>query len=589
MRANRVNSAALTSKSAQRHWIMGDLDFEFSWNRSLCLFAMWICMSTQALADSESRLIPVTNEFFVSETGGGAGGSESSLSALPNGDFLLTYWREASPAIGDPTQSHIEGVWAVQWDDQGRKTTNPVRIGGRGLRGTQPIIDDAGLILLKKFGNRFSLLGPNYAELRSLDLADVYYFSTRHDRSPNGNTIVFGLNGFFQVQVDRFDPNLDSVGEPTTIALDSGQSGRPRVYAAAVNNNGNIALLARSDTDTLFLFYLDWQGQVRLERELTGSESFFPQSVSHLESGLVQVVGVLETEVETSVLVKWFDSEADLVAESVQALAPETNLYRPRNGDTSLLPIRTVTPSGRGCSLLALEGSQFGRQLDPQINSLTGCFFATNGRGRIFLSWLDVLDRRPHVRGQIFEIAEVAPPSEPVISIHSPSVCVEDLNSVVEVTSQPEFDIRVQSPAGRVFKQAGVESARTGLWARQGLIFYATDPLDGQLVDWKKVNLSPLLDDCPDSGMSLDPSPLDFSPARVTLDWSYSQIGQARVQIRVNSPTGPTLGTGGTSGTITTGPWVRHQTRFFATSGDTVLGAITARVECGWRWWCELD
>ena len=147
------------------------------------------------------------------------------------------------------------------------------------------------------------------------------------------------------------------------------------------------------------------------------------------------------------------------------------------------------------------------------------------------------------------------------------------------------FQVRVTSPTGPILYQGSANSATTGKWVTNGMVFYLIDATNGAVLASTTVFLT--ISGCgtptptPMPVLTANPNPItvcDGTGLGVTrLSWSVSNVSV--FQVRVESPTGPLLYQG-TSNTALTGKWVTNGMNFYLlnASNGTVLGSTTVTV-----------
>jgi hypothetical protein len=154
-------------------------------------------------------------------------------------------------------------------------------------------------------------------------------------------------------------------------------------------------------------------------------------------------------------------------------------------------------------------------------------------------------------------------------------------------TGSGVFQVRVTSPTGPILYQGSANSATTGKWVTNGMVFYLINATNGAVLGSSTVFLT--TSGCGTPTPTPTPTPvLIANPNTITvcdgtglgvtrLSWSVSNVSV--FQVRVESPTGPLLYQG-TSNTALTGKWVTNGMNFYLlnASNGTVLGSTTVIV-----------
>jgi hypothetical protein len=117
-------------------------------------------------------------------------------------------------------------------------------------------------------------------------------------------------------------------------------------------------------------------------------------------------------------------------------------------------------------------------------------------------------------------------------------------------------------------------SVTTGNWVTDGMQFFLEDVTTGSVIASLTVLLTGVTPPTP--VFTAQPNPISAADQATTLYWNAP--GYSNLVIHVNSATGPALtGPVGSSGSVTTGPWVTNGMQFFlvnATTGATVASVV---------------
>jgi hypothetical protein len=156
----------------------------------------------------------------------------------------------------------------------------------------------------------------------------------------------------------------------------------------------------------------------------------------------------------------------------------------------------------------------------------------------------------------------------------------------------PVVEIRVKSPDGLLLASGGPKgSVGTGQWVTDGMRFFLYDAARRTTIGRLAVTVIDTV--YAESGSSpLEPGVVTFTAepnpvhvadgsgkAAVTLHWTAPDA--TRVELRVNSPDGPLVATGGRCETVVTDRWVTDGTVFFlqeASPGGRTIAQVTVSV-----------
>ena len=128
-----------------------------------------------------------------------------------------------------------------------------------------------------------------------------------------------------------------------------------------------------------------------------------------------------------------------------------------------------------------------------------------------------------------------------------------------------EIEVRLDTEDGTLFITDGPSGSKeTGVWVKDGMLFYLLDRATRRVLDTLTVHLTEL--GCPFPVILAEPNPIPVCDGgefgQTIIAWDVTDVVE-EVEIRLTSPTGTLMTTGSSSGFQATGRWVRDGMTFF--------------------------
>ncbi len=241
--------------------------------------------------------------------------------------------------------------------------------------------------------------------------------------------------------------------------------------------------------------------------------------------------------------------------------------------------VRRIAPDGTVYTVAGMGGQGATGDRGPAVaaglNAPYDLAFDSMGNLYIADSW----------NSRIRKIHSLAAPSAPLaisadpnpIPVSSPSVPGQTTVSW-NAPGYERTEVHVNKPDGPKLAGGGSSGdARTGVWVTNGTPFFLVAPDTGKTLASVTVFVS--------GGISINaiPNPILVPEgtyrAQTTITWSAP--GYDKVEIHVNTPTGPKLVSGGWTGSGQTGLWVSDGTVFYLVDGATgkTLATVAVRLQ----------